>query len=148
MEMMIVMVVVSIIVAGSLVALSNDPSDEVHTLPLKIEKLTRRSLATAKNDKRTQYILISPDHIWQSTDPSQTQPTAESSNKVDFPPNSTISCKRIADTSWQQVQGLGDIAIWAFSASGICEEISIRIELDNSSAEMQFHPLTAAIIKD
>lgn len=148
MELMIVMVVVSIVVAGSIIALSNDASDEVHTLPLKIEKLTKRSLAKAKIDKQTQYILISPSHIWQSTDPSQTQPTSESTNKVDFPPNSSISCKRLADNGWHQIRTLDDKAVWAFSSSGICEEMSIMIQLEKSSAEIQFHPLTAAIIKN
>lgn len=148
MELIIVMVVVSIVVTGSIIVLSNNASDEVHTLPLKIEQLTKRSLAKAKIDKRTQYVLISPNHIWQSTDPSQTEPTSETTNKVDLPPTCSISCKRLADTGWHQVNTLDDKAIWAFSASGICEEMSIMIQLDNSSAEIQFHPLTAAIIKD
>lgn len=147
MEIIIVMVVVSIIITGSFITLSNDASDEIQSLPSEIEQVTKRALSTAKIDKRTQYILISPSHIWQSTDPDQTEPNSETTNQVDLPPNCSISYKRSEDTGWSNVQTIKDKAVWVYSVAGICEEMSLMIQLENSSAEIRFHPLTAATIK-
>ena len=146
-EMMIVIVTIATVIGGSIYLVSVDPSDRIQTFPTEIEKLAKTSLSKAKLDKRTQYILISPGHIWLSTDPEQLKPEPDNSNLIALPTDSSIGYKRPDDSSWQWIKSTRDNTSWTFSVAGLCEEFSIIIEINNSSAEISFHPLTAAIIK-
>jgi len=147
MEMIMVMVVVSLIVGGSIFLLSNDSSDEIQTLPTEIEQLAKTSLTKTKLSQQTHYILISPSHLWISSNSEQITPTADIKNKITLPPNCSIGYRRSGETQWQWIKTNEDKAIWVFSVAGICEEFSIILKVNKSSAEIRFHPLTAAIIR-
>jgi prepilin-type N-terminal cleavage/methylation domain-containing protein len=41
-----------------------------------------------------------------------------------------------------------DVHVWRFDPDGLCEPISLRLVLDNSSAENTYHPLTATAVKE
>jgi hypothetical protein len=146
-EIMMIMVVISIVIGGSIFLLSNDPSDKIQTLPSEIEQLAKTSLAKAKLDKRTQYILISPKYIWRSSDSEQTEPPSDSLTQIKLPTDCSIGYKRSGDAQWHWAKTKADKGIWTFSVAGICEQVSIIIKLNDSSAEISFHPLTAAIIE-
>jgi len=146
-EMMIVIVTIATVIGGSIYLVSVDPSDRIQTFPNEIEQLAKTSLSKAKLDKRTQYILISPSHLWLSTDPQQLKPEPETSHQIALPPESSIGYKRPDDSSWQWIKNTRDNTSWTFSVAGLCEEFSIIIQINDSSAEVTFHPLTAVIIK-
>lgn len=46
--------------------------------------------------------------------------------------------------TWQSISGDAR-EIWRFDPSGLCEPIGVTLRLDDSSAGMEFNPLTAAI---
>jgi hypothetical protein len=147
MEIIIVMVIVSITIGGSIFLLSNESSDEIQTLPTEIEQLAKTSLNKAKQSKQTQYIHISKSHIWISSDAELVEPSPTDNSKIILPANCLIGYKRSSEAQWQWIKSNDEKAVWVFSVAGICEEFSISLELNNSSAELSFHPLTAAIIK-
>jgi type II secretory pathway pseudopilin PulG len=147
MEIIIVMVIVSITIGGSVFLLSNESSDEIQTLPSEIEQLAKTSLSKAKLTKQTHYILISKSHLWISTNAELAEPPPTATNKITLPANCSIGYKRSGETQWQWIKTNNDKAIWVFSVAGICEEFSITLKVKQSSAELNFHPLTAAIIK-
>lgn len=145
--MILVMVVVSIIVGSSVFLLANDSSDEIQTLPNDIEQLAKKSLNAAKLNKQTHYIHISPDYLWISSSAKDTKPSAKTKDLISLPKNCSIGYKRSNETQWNQIKTENDKAIWVFSTAGICEDLSLSLRINQSSAELKFHPLTAAIIQ-
>ena len=60
-------------------------------------------------------------------------------------PEMMLYIKRWATTDWVPIK-VRDRHVWRFDPSGICEPVSLRVEVDEGSwVEVVFHPLTAAI---
>lgn len=51
-----------------------------------------------------------------------------------------------ADNGWREVRG-DRVEVWRFDPNGLCEPIGVQLVLNDSTMEMAFHPLTAAISK-
>lgn len=54
--------------------------------------------------------------------------------------------RRWADNEWRAVRG-DRVEVWRFDPNGLCEPAGVRLVLNDSTMEMAFHPLTAAIRK-
>ena len=141
------MLVVSIVVGSSMFLLSSAPSDKVHIIPAQIEKLAKNALQLSKAKKQTHYLLISPTHIWISSNSDEKKPLLGNKDQLTLPEETLIAYKRSDAVKWTWVKTDKDKGIWSFSIAGICEEMSFNIEHGQSSAEISFHPLTAAIIQ-
>lgn len=56
-----------------------------------------------------------------------------------------LSVKRWASTDWLPLKRRDEVQVWRFDPEGICEPVSVRIDLGEGWIMMRFHPLTAAI---
>lgn len=139
--------IMATIVGGSLLSLSTNSDDAVHTFPGEVEQLVKTSLEKAKKLKQTQYLHASKDSMWLSSIADEMKPSSENSLQIELPENSTFSYKPASAKQWIKVQNNQDILHIAFSTSGLSEYISIRITFDNSYAECSFHPLTGTLIQ-
>lgn len=58
--------------------------------------------------------------------------------------NLTFSVRRWAATEWLPV-GEKSRHLWRFDPDGICEPLGVRVQVDKSWMEVEFHPLTGGI---
>lgn len=145
-EIMVVLAVIAIIFAGSLLLLSSKSDDAIHTLPGEIENLIKTSLEKTTQNKQTHYLHVSKNSIWLGTRDDEEKPTSTTTLQIPLPSNSSISYKAPSSDRWNLIQSNRDIVHLAFSTSGICEPVSLRISIDDSYAECDFHPLTGTLI--
>ncbi|MES2474877.1 MAG: prepilin-type N-terminal cleavage/methylation domain-containing protein [Verrucomicrobiota bacterium] len=78
---------------------------------------TEDTEAAGKGDKNSQYVL---------------------------PPEMTISVRRWNSDEWHTTQK-NAVHVWRFDPDGLCEPISVRLDLNKSWVIDTFHPLTATI---
>ncbi len=68
----------------------------------------------------------------------------ESENEIQLPAEMQISIRRWNADKWLPT-GKDTVHVWRFNSDGLCEPISVRMALENSQGEDDYHPLTATI---
>lgn len=70
--------------------------------------------------------------------------SVEGMGNFSLPANMKLFIKRWGGKGWEKAEG----QTWIFGENGICEPLRFRFEIkDADSYEMEFHPLTGAIVQ-
>lgn len=152
-ELIATMLIISVVVGSSAFFLSQSDTSDISHLPRKIEALSKSSIAKARREKQTQYIIFTHDQIrvTQSTlqDDQGKIANAESSKvSINLPKEVSIAVRKGNERHWTWLKKKSDQVIWVFSMSGVCEEISVILKTEDAEYETSFHPLTGLIISD
>ena len=59
-------------------------------------------------------------------------------------PDLVLSVRRWASDAWQKPSERRPL-VWRFDPDGLCEPVGVRLALDGSWIEQEFHPLTASV---
>jgi len=141
-EIIIVMSIIAMFVGAAASFAIKRENEEMLTLDREFRVLATTVKDTALSETKTQYIIFTHKGIWQANSPDE----EFDPSKPHLPVSPEIKLAIRYDEEWLAIDKNSDPQSWLFSASGICEPISLRIEAEDAITEYDFHPLTAKII--
>jgi prepilin-type N-terminal cleavage/methylation domain-containing protein len=160
-EVVIALTIIAMIMGGA-VGLVTISSDEyaLKKATRELEALAKRARMTAVL-KQTPYALVFHDSrvemmSWARAlegqglvDQIALQSEGEAGQQeqrweLSFDNGMTASVRRWNSEEWLPAQG-NAVHAWRFDPSGLCEPLGVMLVLEDSSAQMVFHPLTGAI---
>jgi len=143
-ELVIAMAIVVLFFGTAAIFAIQRGNEDLMLLSSDLRTLASESKEAALQENRSKYIIFTPTAIWQSNDPDSEFDNGlpHLSVKSEF----TVSVR--LDQEWITLNKDNPKVIWLFSSSGLCEQISLKLEADDASYEYDFHPLTAQIILD
>lgn len=163
-EIVVVLIIIGVIAAGSVAAVVLTSSERIlRNQSGEIEMLAKKARAAAvlhqkpyaiEFHKNSIHLLpLSQTGSFERTTAlgneiggrsgDQTA-TAGRSESLSLDPNITWSIRRW-NTEAFITPGKGPVPVWRFDPDGLCEPLTIRLDLNNSYAQDTYHPLTASI---
>ncbi len=112
----------------------------------ELQKMARDAVRRAGMYEQTQTIEFTKTGFAMrfAKDPADIKKGEENQlwlHQVKVPVNMKLSIQRWGSTKWQAATGQR----WVMLSSGLCEPLTVRMELGNSYLEMHFNPLTGGV---
>lgn len=145
-EVIITMVIISTMIAGAVLYMSQSSQGPITELAQKTQILAKKTLREAKSTDRPQSIYISHNAIWAQAElvTTEDQTFRETpKGSIPVPEDITVSYLMPDDSTWTRLAKNDAPLVWAFTQTGLCEAISLKFESEKAVHELSFHALTA-----
>ncbi len=152
-EIIIGMALISIFFGIGALFVSKNQEREVSTFSIKLQQLAKDTLTQSKEGKRASLLVFENGKIQQS--PLGFSPESSSKNTalktLEIPSGVEIFAQPNSEATWEKIHPSLSASSsappfrWAFSGSGLCEPIALKIENKQHLETLSFHALTAGL---
>lgn len=149
-ELVMVMVVITIILASAVILLTSSKSP-LSDISREVAKTVSEAHRSALVENTATFLIARSDRLWvtnqivdedlQAADPS------EGIEKYLLPEGIQLAYRGAENAEWKTLERGDSPIIWCFSSSGLSEAIFLRITREEGYAEMEFDPLTGGVVR-